>query len=133
LRRNFADVARVEVRRVRLDARGAAGAEQRLRGREGLGHSARGVVVVEEHLTREVRDLDDVAVDEHQGPDPRAREALREHAAGRSAADDEDARGREALLSGASERREAHLAVEAVRLVSRDVRLGGHGAPGSSS
>src|SRR6185295_9741015 len=70
------------------------------------------VALVEEHLAREVRLLDHVAVDQHQLADAAAHQRLRQRPAQRSAADEQHARVGEALLALLAERREARLAFE---------------------
>ncbi len=110
--RELGEVVRVEVVRVDLDARRPADARERFPRGLDLRRAVVRVALVEEDLARQVRELDDVAVDEHEPPDAAAHERLRERAAERADADDEHAPFGEPLLTYAAERREAHLALE---------------------
>src|SRR5205085_5803515 len=107
--REIGEVLRVDVRRVRLDARRTADPRERFRRGVGLLRGFTRVAFLEEHLARKVRLLDDVAVDEHEAADAAADERLRDRAAERAAADEERALRRELLLSARAEPREADL------------------------
>src|SRR5262249_24913373 len=78
-------------------------------------HALARVAFLEQHLARQIRLFDHVAIDEHELTDARARQALRQRAAQRAAAHDQHARALDALLTARAQRRETRLALEAPR------------------
>ena len=84
------------------------------RGGLGLGQVVGDVLLVEEDLALEVVRLDEVAVDDPDVADPRARQVVGQHGAERPAAADRHPAGHELALARLAQRGEPDLAAVAV-------------------
>ena len=115
--RQLLDVGGVQVGCMSEQARRATDALEGLESGSHLGLAEVSVALVEQHLSRQVRPVDDISIDEHQRSDPAAHERLGELTSQRPAAHDENARIQEPLLALGSQRLEPHLTVESIHRV----------------
>ena len=103
------DILCVDIGHDALDLDRRVDAAQFLRGGNRLGHPARDIVFVEEHLALQVVQFDKVAVGDHQRANAGARERIRQHGAIRAAADNHNTRGEQFFLARRAELGENNL------------------------
>ena len=104
-------VARIEVVDDRRDLDARIDPRELAFGGFGFRHGVADVLLVVEHLTLKIRELDEVAIDEEQAPDAGPRERVGDRRAERAAADDRRGRVGEPALPRLAEAGEQHLPV----------------------
>ena len=116
--RVLSDVAMVEIVDDRRDAHGGVDLRESAPSGLRLGNGVLDILLVEQHLSLEIRDLDKIAVDDHQVPDTRTSEQFGGHAAECPAPEYECGRPVQPSLTLFPKTRKQRLAVVAGQVVT---------------
>jgi len=97
------DVRRVKVNYARINFDLRVDPTQTICRRDRFRHSIGGILLIEQHLPLKIRQLDDVAIDNPEKSNARPHQLLGDHAAQRTASDEQDPRARQPRLAGVAD------------------------------